>query len=97
MLNLDQDKFITDYVTTFLATWAANEYEKADANHNVMKVNKPPVTHAIALARVAWCTLLDYGYGMQRAPKVDPEVFTELQELRRRAEEASGNTEGIAL
>ena len=29
MLNLDQEKFITDYVTTFLATWAANNYVRA--------------------------------------------------------------------
>jgi len=69
MLNLDQDKFMTDYVTTFLATWAANEYDKADANHNVMNVNKPPVTHAISLARVAWCELISYGRGYVQGPE----------------------------
>lgn len=69
MLNIDQDQFMTQYVTTFLATWAANEYDKADADHNVMPLTKPPVSHAISLARVAWCELMAYGYGLQRRVK----------------------------
>lgn len=60
MLDVNQDKFITDFVTTFLATWAAREYDKVDADHNAMRANNPPISHAISLARVAWVQLLDY-------------------------------------
>lgn len=61
MLNLDQDQFMTQYVTTFLATWAANAYDRAHADTEVMPLTKPPVSHAISLARVAWCELIAYG------------------------------------
>jgi hypothetical protein len=61
MLNLDQDKFITDYVTTFLATRAANRYVPGSPDTEIA-----PVGEALNLAREAWCRVLEYGFGPVR-------------------------------
>ena len=56
MLKLDQDEFITQYVTTFLATRAANRYEPGTPAWELA-----PVGDAIISARNAWCQLMAYG------------------------------------
>jgi hypothetical protein len=66
MIDLDQDVFMTQYVTAFLANWAANQYDKANADTEVMPLTKPPIMHAISLARVAWCELMAYGCCLRR-------------------------------
>jgi hypothetical protein len=59
MLNLNQDAFIAQYVTTFLATWAVKEYDSACARGEQKRLNKPPVEDAVYLARMAWMHLLE--------------------------------------
>jgi len=53
---LDQDKFIADFQTQFLATWAANEYSKrvpgATVEYDWLK--DAPITEAMMLARHIW-------------------------------------------
>jgi hypothetical protein len=61
MLNLDQDKFITDYVTIFLATWTANEYDSACQRGEQRKLNNPPIEDAVYLARMAWMKMVQLG------------------------------------
>jgi hypothetical protein len=57
MLDLSQDKFITDYVTTFIATWGAEQYHQNAAHAGK---TPPPVEDAICMARIAWVHLLDH-------------------------------------
>ena len=64
MLKLDQDEFITQFVTTFLATWAAAQVL---AGRNIVAEGQP-VQQAIHLARCAWCELMAYATPMQTAP-----------------------------
>jgi len=58
MIDVSQDKFVTDFVTTFLATWSAGQYNHLgeDAWNLV-----PPVKQAIWSARRAWVGLLEHG------------------------------------
>lgn len=57
MLNLDQDTFITNYVTTFLSTHAADRHSRL-GNDGAEKY-QPPVTEAVLYARRAWYSLLE--------------------------------------
>lgn len=82
MLTLDQDKFITDFVITFLATDAAKMYAKAGDEPFAM--HQPPIADALMAARLTWMHLLQMGYLQQHrvpnplfAAKLDPEQSTE--------------------
>lgn len=58
MLNLEQDQFMTQYMTTFLATWSAEQLNlRGESARNLHH----PVEQAIRCARVAWCDLMQYG------------------------------------
>jgi hypothetical protein len=62
MLNLDQDKFITDFVTTFLATWSAEQHSRRLRDEAANDANLPiPIPQAINAARIAWMNLLAHG------------------------------------
>jgi hypothetical protein len=72
MLKLDQDEFITQYVTVFLASWTANEYNMACMRGEQKRLNNPPVDDAIYLARAAWGRLMELGVGpLQHANYAD--------------------------
>jgi hypothetical protein len=62
MLILDQDKFITDFVTTYLAT-AAAQRDMTPQGGQPVNPQHPPVQNAVMAARIAWVHLLQYGYG----------------------------------
>jgi len=62
---MDQDQFIEQYVTTFLATWTAKEYDSACANGQQKRLQKPPVEDAIYLARHAWYEMLAHNFPSQ--------------------------------
>lgn len=64
MLNLDQDTFISQYVTTFLATQAANEYTKCRAAGacTPLSTNEADIEIAFIQARHAWYTILKSMY-----------------------------------
>jgi hypothetical protein len=57
MLKLDQDTFITNYVTTFLATHAA-EYHAQKVKRPPLGQYTPPISEAILYARTAWYELI---------------------------------------
>ncbi len=57
MLNLNQDDFISNYVTTFLATKAASAHPSTPQ----LDLHDPPIADAIYLARMAWYKILEYG------------------------------------
>jgi hypothetical protein len=58
MIDVSRDKFVTDYVTTFLATWGAKQWDRhGDGAFEAM----PPVYSAIHMARLAWVHLLQDG------------------------------------
>lgn len=68
MLNLDQDTFITQYVTTFLATRGAQQYADARIGNleagvrcDAMMALSLPVRDAMMMARIAWYRLLEQG------------------------------------
>jgi hypothetical protein len=67
---MDQDTFIEQYVTQFLATHAANEYGRmgslAREDHDYAK--QVPVQKAIVAARYAWAGLLAVNFPHRLAP-----------------------------
>ena len=58
MINVSQDKFITDYVTTFLATWGAEQFRVQGMAARGLHA---PVEQAIFMARAAWYALNERG------------------------------------
>lgn len=64
MLKLDQDTFITQFVTTFLAHWAAKHYDTPGEKQFDML--HAPVQPAIVAARLAWYEMLSMGFGPQQ-------------------------------
>jgi hypothetical protein len=56
MLDVSQDKFITDFVTTFLATWSADRYKMRGEG---ARKEDAPVEQAVWSARRAWMSLLE--------------------------------------
>lgn len=58
MIDVSQDKFTTDFMTTFLATWAAEQFNMRGAS---ARNAHPPVGQAVEMARRAWIELMDYG------------------------------------
>ena len=79
MLKLDQDEFITQFVTTFLATWAADHCEDASRRGTTEALKHPPVEDAIWCARMAWMNLIAYGTPTQMVPP--PQSATPAPEL----------------
>lgn len=69
MIDIDQDQFITQFITMFLATWTANEYAGACARGEQKRLENPPVADAIYLARVAYCSILEHGFAGSRYKK----------------------------
>lgn len=57
MFNLDQDRFMSDFVATYLATWAANRDSQVWDGKPSEPVH-PPVQRAVMAARVAWYSLI---------------------------------------
>ncbi len=51
---MDKETFINNYVTTFLATWTANEYPMACMTGTHKKLHEPPVEDAYFLAEKAY-------------------------------------------
>lgn len=58
MLNLDQDKFITDFVTTYLASHAVERCRDDGEFHPIHHAYEAPVAAAIQHARKAWYEIL---------------------------------------
>jgi hypothetical protein len=58
MLYLDKEKFIMDFVTTYLAQYAESN------SHNIIpseRVKNPPIKEAVTAACLACVHLLEYG------------------------------------
>lgn len=58
MIDVSKYKFVSDFITTFLATWAAEQYNLRGAS---ARDTSPPVQQAMHMAQVAWCELLAHG------------------------------------
>jgi hypothetical protein len=67
MLDLDEDQFMTQYVTTFLAQHAVNWHrdlqDEGDNRRLAMNRMHTPVADAVYMARIAWHRLMEYGIG----------------------------------
>lgn len=50
----DDQKFKMNFVSTFLATWCANEYTNVCMRGEQVRLNTPPVEDAEFLAEQAW-------------------------------------------
>jgi len=50
----DEQEFKANFVTTFLATWCANNYDDACMMGEHERLNTPPVEDAEFLAAEAW-------------------------------------------
>jgi hypothetical protein len=64
---MSQDEFIENYVTTFLATWAAQESKNHPSGQTEGWMKRQPVEEAIIAARYAWYSMLEYGLPQQMA------------------------------
>lgn len=58
MIDVSQDKFVSDFVTTFLATWSTVQYNQRG---NDARNLTPPIEQAIWSARRAWMGLCEHG------------------------------------
>lgn len=50
----DEQTFKLNFISTFLATWCANEYEDSCMTGQHRRLEKPPVEDAEYLAEKAW-------------------------------------------
>jgi len=55
---LNEETFKSNFITVFLATWVANNYQEAINNGEHEKLNHPPVEDAEMLANEAWREIL---------------------------------------
>lgn len=51
---MNKEQFIDQFVTTWLATWSANNYPDACFYGNHKKLHTPPVEDAYFLAEKTW-------------------------------------------
>lgn len=51
---MEKTQFIDNFVTTFLASWTANNYDLMCARGEWEKLGNPPVEDAFHLAEHAW-------------------------------------------
>jgi hypothetical protein len=51
---MDEKTFKNNFITTFLATWVANNYDEYCMEGKQEQLSKPPVEEAIFLADEAW-------------------------------------------
>ena len=65
MIKLDENVFMTQYVTTFLATWAAKRYDVV--GEKPVRDQTPQITEALILARITYQNLL--AYAVPNAPE----------------------------
>jgi hypothetical protein len=63
MLDIHQDTFIAQYVTTWMANYGYNRY-KMDGG--AATKGGYPIKDALMMARIAWYSLMDYGIVMPR-------------------------------
>ncbi len=54
-----EKKFKENFITTFLATWVANNYHDACINNQHDMLHNPPVEDAEHLAQKAWEKVVD--------------------------------------
>lgn len=57
----DEEKFKKDFVTQFMATWVANNYNSYCSNR-WSELGKPPIGDAEFLADSAWRNMVSIGY-----------------------------------
>lgn len=55
----DKSKFMKDFATQFLASWAASKYDDFCTRGLHEELRKPPVEDAIHMAAVAWSHLVE--------------------------------------
>lgn len=51
---MEKTQFIDNFITTFLATWTANNYDIMCAQGEWSKLENPPAEDAVHLAECAW-------------------------------------------
>jgi hypothetical protein len=55
--NISEGQFKSQFTMTFLATWAATQYDHACASGQQERLETPPVEDAVFLADAAWLAL----------------------------------------
>lgn len=58
-VKLDEHTFKSQYIASFVATWAANNYEDSCMRGEQERLNRPPLEDAMFLANAAWAHYLE--------------------------------------
>lgn len=57
---MKEDEFIDNFMTTFLASWTANNFDLICARGEWERLENPPVEDAIYLAECAWSKVQEF-------------------------------------